>query len=256
MRSIAFFISILIFSVCLPLFGEGVSVILKKGDTLYKISREYKIPVADIIKYNKITDPGNLMVGMIIRIPYVYMVEKGDTLYGISKKFNMKIADLCSINGIDTDHLLKIGEKLYIPQEKKTETIPQTVQNTKTVKEEAPDNTILWPHDGRRIPITGKLRGEEIIGKRGDTIISVSTGRVVWVAPYRGYGNLIMIETTNKMIYAYGGNEETLVRVGDIVTPGTKIGRMGIDPIEKSAKAYFFVYKEGKPVDPVKAPRG
>ncbi|RKX91528.1 MAG: M23 family peptidase, partial [Spirochaetes bacterium] len=34
------------------------------------------------------------------------------------------------------------------------------------------------------------------------------------------------------------------------------IGKMGIDPIEKSAKAYFFVYKEGKPVDPVKAPRG
>lgn len=86
--------------------------------------------------------------------------------------------------------------------------------------------------------------------------MSVSSGRVVWVAPYRGYGNLIMIESRDKLIFAYGGNEETLVAVGDIVKPGTKIGRMGIDPIEKNAKAYFFVYKEGKPVDPGKAPRG
>ncbi len=256
MRSIVFFISILIFSVCLPLLGEDVSVTLKKGDTLYKISKEYKIPVTDIIKYNEIKDPGNLRVGMVIRIPSIYVVEKGDTLYGVSNKYNMKVSDLCSVNGIDTDHLLKIGERLYIPLEKKAAIEPKTVQKSDTIKEDAPGDGILWPHEGKRIPITGKLRGEEIIGKRGDTIISVSTGRVVWVAPYRGYGNLIMIETPDKLIFAYGGNEETLVKVGDVVKPGTKIGKMGIDPIEKSAKAYFFVYKEGKPVDPVKAPRG
>jgi len=34
------------------------------------------------------------------------------------------------------------------------------------------------------------------------------------------------------------------------------IGSLGINPIEKTAKLFFFVYKNGKPVDPATAPRG
>ena len=243
-------------SASFPLFPEGIAVTLKKGDTLYKISKEYRIPVNDIIRYNGIKDAGNLKVGTIIKLPSVYVVEKGDTLYGLSKKFEIDVDILCNTNGFDKNHILKIGEKLYIPLKKNETAVAEKAQVNDNVKKGDEGSGILWPHDGKRIPITGKLRGEEIIGKRGDTIVSVSSGRVVWVAPYRGYGNLIMIETPEKLIFAYGGNEETLVKVGDTVKPGTQIGKMGIDPIEKSAKAYFFVYKEGKPVDPAKAPRG
>ncbi len=244
---------ILAVSVCFPVLGQGMSVILKRGDTLYKISKEYRIPVSDIIKYNNITNPDKLSAGTEIKLPAVYTVVKGDTLYGLSKKFNLSLSEICSINGFDKSHILKIGERIYVPSEKKSADTGKTETTGDTISS---NDDILWPHGGKRIPINGKLRGEEILGERGDIIVSVSSGRVVWVAPYRGYGNLIMIESRDKLIFAYGGNEETLVAVGDIVKPGTKIGRMGIDPIEKNAKAYFFVYKEGKPVDPGKAPRG
>ncbi|MEA1911249.1 MAG: peptidoglycan DD-metalloendopeptidase family protein, partial [Spirochaetota bacterium] len=113
----------------------------------------------------------------------------------------------------------------------------------------------FWPHSGERVSMRGKLRGEEILGNKGDEIVSVSTGKVVWVAPYRGYGRLIMVETNDHHIFAYGGNEETLVSVGDLVYPGTTLGLMGLNSIERNAKAFFFVYKDGKPVDTEKAPR-
>ena len=65
-----------------------------------------------------------------------------------------------------------------------------------------------------------------------------------------------MVETADHHIYAYGGNEETFVKVGDRVSPGTALGLMGINSIGRNAKAFFFVYKDGKPVDTDKAPRG
>jgi septal ring factor EnvC (AmiA/AmiB activator) len=104
--------------------------------------------------------------------------------------------------------------------------------------------------------LSGKLLGIEIIGTAGDDVVSVNTGNVVWVAPYRGYGRLVMVEGADNIIYAYGGNEETFVHVGDRVSPGTLLGKVGVHPIEKRAKVFFFVYKDGKPLDPLKAPRG
>ena len=259
----AFFLIIILFSPFLVSAG-AVSVTIQAGDTLYRISRTYKVPVSDLIAYNNIKNPSAIKIGSVLKIPALYTVKKGDTLYGISKKFSINVTELCNLNTIGLTHVLKIGEELQVPFFKK-ETVTQSVKvpvakNDSKITQKVPsssaDDMLLWPHKGKRIAITGKLNGEEILGKKGDTIVSVSTGKVVWVAPYRGYGKLIMIETRDKHIYAYGGNDETLVKVGDVVKPGTKIGTMGIDPIEKNAKAYFFVYKGGKPVDPRKAPRG
>ena len=75
------------------------------------------------------------------------------------------------------------------------------------------------------------------------------------MAPYRGYNKLIIVESPDTHIYAYGGNDLCLVTVGDQVFPGMEIGKLGVNPHEGSAKAFFFVYKNGTPVDPEKAPR-
>ena len=63
----------------------------------------------------------------------------------------------------------------------------------------------------------------------------------------------MLVESRNGLVYGYGGNERTNVRVGDYVAPGSVIGILGGSPDKSSA--YFFVYKDGKPVDPAKAPR-
>jgi len=115
---------------------------------------------------------------------------------------------------------------------------------------------ILWPHAGKRSALDGKLQGTQILGSRGDQVVAVNGGEVVWVAPYRGYGTLVMVESKDHHIYAYGGNETTYVDVGQKISSGTVIGRVGINPIEKNAKVFFFVYKDGKPVDTASAPRG
>ncbi|MDA3941253.1 MAG: M23 family metallopeptidase [Spirochaetia bacterium] len=249
-------IIILIIGLSSILFAGESVIRVQKGDTLYKISRENNVSVSLLLSFNGLENANSLKIGQEIRIPSSYTVSKGDTLYGIARQAGIEFNELCKINGIDKNHLLKPGELLILPVEsseivEKTDvTVPVNIIN-----DEKPYTEFFWPHSGERVSMIGKLKGEEILGSKGDQIVSVSTGKVVWVAPYRGYGQLIMVESIDHHIFAYGGNEETLVKVGDPVYPGTALGLMGINSIERNAKAFFFVYKDGKPVDINKAPR-
>ncbi len=248
---------IILLSVSAFIFGQESIVKIKKGDTLYQISRQYKVSVSLLISFNDMQSTDTLLIGQEIHIPFSYTVKKGDTLYGIARDSGIGIDELYRLNGIDKNHILKPDETLLLPKKNtESEENLKIESSAVVVTEDRQYADFFWPHSGERVSMNGKLKGDEILGNKGDEIVSVSSGKVVWVAPYRGYGRLIMVETHDHHIYAYGGNEETLVKVGDSVLPGTTLGLMGINSIERNAKAFFFVYKDGKPVDTEKAPRG
>ncbi len=231
--------------------------ILKKGETLYSLSREYNISIAAITKLNNIINPSNLKIGMLIKIPQSYIVKGGDTLYGIARTHNIPLDELLNYNALKKDDALRVGQLIIfheINNSKETDEYNENLIIKKmAVKTEKRKN--YWPHNGVRTSLSGKLKGEQFLGEKGDSVISISSGKVVWVAPYRGYNKLIIIESADKHIYVYGGNEETLINVGDKVDPGMEIGKLGINPHEGIARMFFFVYKNGKPVDPEAAPR-
>jgi LysM repeat protein len=79
---------------------------VKKGDSLYSISKKKKIPVSELKRINDLDtnfvysgqkiylkDSGNSKGGY-------HIVKSGDTLYGISKKYNVSIKDLKRINNL------------------------------------------------------------------------------------------------------------------------------------------------------------
>lgn len=100
----------------------------------------------------------------------------------------------------------------------------------------------------------GKLEGVRINGDAYSYVRSIAAGKVVLAEPYRGFGNVILIDV-NGYIYLYGGNEDIFVNVGEEVTAGTRIGRLGVSEDGKQ-DMFFSVFKDGKPVDTYTAPRG
>ncbi len=269
--------------------AENKVVVVEKGDTLYSIGREYNVSVQALIRANGIVNPRALKAGTRITVPNTYIVQKGDTLYGIARRNEISVDELCEVNDITKNAIIKVGQALELPASAvalsadsdnreagraeagraeaeaevseaggadTAEAAGRESSDSQSYTEVVQGRDVLWPHTGTRSSLNGKLRGTQITGSRGDEVVSVSSGQVVWVAPYRGYGTLVMVESSNGMIYAYGGNEATYVEVGDQVDAGTVLGRLGINPIEKTAKVFFFVYKNGKPVDPATAPRG
>ncbi len=246
----------------LPLAGQE-SYVLAKGDTLYGLSRRFQVPVAVLQVFNRIKDPAALRAGDTIRIPTMYVVRKGDTLYSIARDHGVGLKELTRLNAIAEAAALNVGRKLFLPEGARTPKAapePSTAARpasgaaagaTAAAKPEA----LLWPHPGKREALSGRITGALIYGEAGDRILSVSTGRVVWVGPYRGFSRVVLIESENGYTYVYGGNEETLVAVGDRVRRGTQIGLLGRNAHQGIPQLYFLVYHDGVPVDPSQAPR-
>lgn len=227
--------------------------VIERGDTLYSLAREHDTSVEALCSYNGIDPDEVLKVGTVLSLPREVQEAQESELRAAEESSSTESPDPGSQNGelSDTEDTEESG-KTVREEQKKQEAQGTTVRPARYEKGDKPE----WPHGGERAELTGKLKGTQISGTKGDNIVAVASGRVVWVAPYRGYGKLVMVEAENGMIYAYGGNEEIYVDVGDRVQAGTVLGSLGINPVEKNAKAFFFVYKDGRPIDPEKAPRG
>ncbi len=90
---------------------------VQKKETVYAISRQYKVPPKDIIERNKLTPPYNLSVGQLLFIPpvQVHIVRKGDTLYSISRAYNVDMNSLARVNEIHVPYTLSVGQALVMP---------------------------------------------------------------------------------------------------------------------------------------------
>ena len=94
--------------------------IVKKGDTLYSISRRYNISVDEIKRLNNLID-NTLTVGQVLKLRQlgqtdnpIYIVQKGDSLWSIAKNNNTTIEDIIELNNLKSN-TLSIGQELYIP---------------------------------------------------------------------------------------------------------------------------------------------
>ena len=250
---------------------SDVTHVLKKGETLYSLSRKYNVSVDDIMEMNRIDDPSKVRDGLELVIKKennTYTVRKGDTLYSIARKNKVNVNELLKINEFNKKTIIKVGQKIYLPvkidsnSSQKNELTRISVDNkaeeTKNrvaVVTKKDKNDFFWPVDGKIEKLNGKLQGSMISADKGAPVYSVSSGRVVWEGPYRGFGRVVFIESSGGYVYVYGGNEQTRVSVGDKVEPGSEIGLIGFNIHESKPGIYFSVYKNGEPVDVEKAPR-
>jgi len=113
----------------------------------------------------------------------------------------------------------------------------------------------VWPTAGKVLAgfsETSNLKGIDIAGKAGQPVIASAAGKVVYAgAGLRGYGKLIIVKHNNSFLSAYAHNKEILVKEGQQVARGQKIGEMG-DTDADQVKLHFEIRRLGKPVDPAK----
>jgi septal ring factor EnvC (AmiA/AmiB activator) len=103
--------------------------------------------------------------------------------------------------------------------------------------------------------LEGKLYGILIVAKKGDSVKAVASGTVISAGPYRGFGQVVFVQAEDGYVFAYGGNDIVRVKGGDSVKKGTELGTVGLDAKNGKPSAYFIVFRNGSPIDPVLAPR-
>jgi lipoprotein NlpD len=112
-----------------------------------------------------------------------------------------------------------------------------------------------WPTSGKVIAgfsESANLKGIDIGGKAGQPVLASAAGRVVYAgAGLRGYGKLVIVKHNNTYLSAYAHNREILVKEGQQVSKGQKIGEMG-DTDADQVMLHFEIRRLGKPIDPTK----
>lgn len=267
-----FFVSvfpIIYFFIGFCAYSSDTLHILEKGETLYSLSRKYAVPLTVIMERNKISDAGKIAAGQKIYIPETYTVKKGDTLYGIARKFSVSVAELSKVNGFTASTVLKIGKMLIIPtpdavgkpsvQSASVHSQPEqkSWEDPRAYTKKSVDKNLLWPvqvHNSSYL--SGKLYGVAIDSAVAAPVSAIASGYIISNGPYRGYGQVLFIQSKDKRIYVYGGLAEIIPQTGTQVTVGQKLGTLATDPLTGTPRLYFMVYENNKPVDPAKAPRG
>ncbi len=111
-----------------------------------------------------------------------------------------------------------------------------------------------WPTSGKviqRFAPANDKKGVDIAGKVGQPVLAAAAGDVVYSGSgLTGYGNLIIIKHDESHLSAYGHNKSLLVKQGDKVKGGQKIGEMGQSAKDGSI-LHFEIRRDGKPVDPL-----
>ena len=96
--------------------NEYDTYIVKKGDSLWAISKEYNIPLNELIKINSLTDL-TLQINQELLVPKtnknIYIVKAGDTLWSIARKNNINVDELKILNNL-TSNLISVGQELII----------------------------------------------------------------------------------------------------------------------------------------------
>lgn len=256
------------------LFSDETIHVLEKGETLYSLSRKYNISTSTLMEYNKITNANKLYVGQKIVIPNIYKIQKGDTLYGIAKKYSISVQELIDFNNIDLNYVLKIDETIKIPANKdlkngndiiitKQEAIPSTTTQKSTIEDprvfitKPVDSSLLWPVSAIELSyLTGKLQGVSITAKKGEPVKTIASGTVISAGPYRGFGQVVFVQSKTGYIYVYGGLDGVQSKTGQQLAFGDEIGYLGSDTLSGKPQLYFMVYNKNLPIDPAKAPRG
>jgi LysM repeat protein len=240
-----------------------------RGDTVYSISQRYKIGQEELMRCNNMADPSKLQVGMRLVIPsrtssqpaitaasvYTeYTVLRSDTLYSIARSRGVTLQALRDINGFSKTYVLKAGEKIKIPAAA-APGIAVIPKPPVTVVPKTVDPAIRWPITAREVLYMNSNAGVLISGRESESIKSLTGGIVVHASPWRGYGNVAVIETSEGYRYLYGACQTLSVRKGDSIEPGTELGKLGIYPASGKPDLVLIVSQNGSPVDPSKAPR-
>ncbi len=117
--------------------------VVRPGEWLYKIARQYQVSASDIMKANDLAS-GKLVPGQQLVIPSAasspepvatssagsttapsasttdgcrgtYIVRPGDNLFRVSLKFDSSLSNLAAQNGISAPYTLHVGQALCLP---------------------------------------------------------------------------------------------------------------------------------------------
>lgn len=247
--------------------GGIIEYSVQEGDTLGSIADKFGITVNTILWQNDLGSADSIKTGEVLQILPVtgmaHKVEKGDTIESIAKKYGLPssqpIIDF-PFNTFTNDETfaLAIGQTIIVPNGVKpqagqyyAQAIP--VQITPNAGSVVASGLFVWPTQG--IITQGYYwyhPGVDIANPAAPNILAADAGTIVaegWDST--GYGNRIIIDHGNGMQTLYAHMSAFYVTLGQTVSRGAAIGRMGSTGHSTGTHLHFEIRQNGLRLNPL-----
>jgi len=248
---------------------------VQKGDTLYSIALEHGHDYKDVAEWNGIQAPYTIRIGQVIRLSAAQ--TEGTTPLKPAPTLEAKpLASSEPIRKTEPKAIKQAYSEQAWAQFGKTNAKPAngaapkpeiakapppkpepTPEPAKSAPAQDDDDKVdwAWPADGKILANfndNGNAKGVDIGGTLGQPVIAAAAGKVVHTgSTLRGYGKLIIIKHNKSYFSVYAHNNQVLVREGQTVVKGQRVGEMGSSDADR-VKLHFEIRHLGKPVDPLK----
>lgn len=127
------------------------------------------------------------------------------------------------------------------------ETPPETHGGTNGLRQPVGGSVTL--HFGQTDRFGATSRGITIRARAGSTVVAPRGGTVVFAGPFRGYGQILIVEHGNGYHSLLAGFGRIDTAVGKRVASGEPVGLM---PADGSPDLYFELRRNGQPINPQK----
>ena len=254
---------------------------VQKGDSVFSISREYKLKPETVLwaNYDLLDDnPNMLSIGMVLKIPPVdgvyYKWEKKDTIESVANRFlaDQKAILANPMNKLDmTNPVIEPDTYVMIPggwRENRQWLVPTVWRAnsgaSRTLKGpgacDLPEGgaygsgSFIWPTTNNSISgndyWSGHL-GVDVAAADGAPLYAADSGLVVYSGSIGGgYGLMVMIDHGNGYHTLYAHNSSLIVKCGQSVTQGQTIGYTGSTGNSTGPHLHFEVRYNGGFIDP------
>lgn len=214
---------------------------VKKGDTLYSLSREYQIPVNDLAVMNKLSSPFTLSVGQKLKVPSLDSKE------------------------VSSQPVIATNVKQENAKTVKQGTIAQPkVKISSNPKKQLPQisgrssSKFSWPVRGKILSQYGAKNnglfndGINISAALGTAVRAAENGVVAYAGnEVKGMGNLIIIQHSDGWMTVYAHLDSMSVRRGTKVAVGDTIGKIGKTGKVDTPQLHFEIRKGTKAYNPM-----
>ena len=248
--------------------GEITEYRVVEGDTVSSIAQKYGVSIDTILWENNIKSVEAIKPKQILRILPVtgvkHIVKRGETVYSIAKYYSVDAQNIIDypFNTFSNDEIfaLTAGQELIVPEgiePKETFTGTRNIAVTVVpIPGVVGEGNFMWPTSGR---ITQRYSwyhpAVDIANASNPPIVASATGTVV-MAGWNGggYGNYVIIDHGNGYSTLYGHmlNNSMVVKAGDKVTQGQKLGNMGSTGRSTGTHLHFEIKLGGAKLDPLK----
>jgi len=156
-----------------------------------------------------------------------HKIGKGETLWRIAKTYNVDINKIIKSNNIPSVAHLEVNQLVFIPG-------AERILNVEVEDEQLDEKEFVWPLKGNVVNYFGERirnqlnKGIGIKADTGESVKAARSGSVVFADYLGGYGYTVIIDHGDGFQTVYSQNASLQVKVGDRVTRGSEIGRVGV----------------------------